>query len=360
MSIGNLKDSGNQGNNFPWQLKMLLGQQCACDQLTQINANTDDVEYLLTAILTTLQASTEYEAKFVVDTCNGDTVYLEVRVWNPDTSTWGPITYYLPGSDTPVVPPGASTPGCLQYTDPSAVLALILGAIQAGNVILGDIETNTGDTVTELQNILALYTAGQKACANSLSVTLCTEQGTTLSGILTELQSTLDVNVTNPSISVTQGTDPWVIGDGGGSITVDGTVAATQSGTWNIAAVTGPVALPTGAATAANQVTEITSLNSIDNSLISIDNEVQAINNHFIAVTRTPSLIRTGGSGTIAAGARSISVYNAGSVAGSILGVAGNILPGEIFNFDAGGENDTLAAFAYNGAGTTLVITTIV
>lgn len=25
MSIGNLKDSGNQGNNFPWQYKVLLG-----------------------------------------------------------------------------------------------------------------------------------------------------------------------------------------------------------------------------------------------------------------------------------------------------------------------------------------------
>ena len=183
MSIGNLRDSGNQGNNFPWQLKMLLGQQCACDQLTQINANTDEVEFLLSAILTTLQASTEYEAKFVVDTCNGDTVYLEVRVWNPDTSTWGPITYYLPGSDTPVIPPGAATPGCLIYTDPSGVLALILGAIQAGNLILTDIETNTGDTVTELQNLFALYTAGQSACADSLSVTLCTEQGTSLSNI---------------------------------------------------------------------------------------------------------------------------------------------------------------------------------
>lgn len=27
MSVGNLKDSGNQGNNFPWQLKMLQGLQ---------------------------------------------------------------------------------------------------------------------------------------------------------------------------------------------------------------------------------------------------------------------------------------------------------------------------------------------
>ena len=190
MSVGDLKTDGLKGNNFPWQLKMLLGQQCACDQLTEINANTDDVEFLLSAILTTLQANTEYEAKFVVDTCNSNTVYLEVRVWNPDTSTWGPITYYLPGSDTPVIPPGAATPGCLIYTDPSGVLALILGAIQAGNLILTDIEINTGDTVTntedtvtELQNLLALYTAGQSACADSLSVTLCTEQGLSLSAI---------------------------------------------------------------------------------------------------------------------------------------------------------------------------------
>ena len=185
MSIGNLKDSGNQGNNFPWQLKMLLGQQCACDELAAINANTDEVEFLLTAILTTLQASTEYEAKFVVDTCDSDKVYLEVRVWNPDTSTWGPITYYLPGSDTPVIPVGASTPGCLIYTDPSGILGMILAELQLQTPILTDIEINTGDTVTELQSILALYSAGPQACADSLSVTLCTEQGTSLSNIET-------------------------------------------------------------------------------------------------------------------------------------------------------------------------------
>ena len=339
MSIGNLKDTGNQGNNFPWQLKMLLGQQCACDQLTAINANTDNVEFLLSAILVTLQAETEYEAKFVVDTCDSDKVYLEVRVWNPDTSTWGPITYYLPGSDTPVTPVGEGTPGCLQYTDPSAVLALILGAIQAGNVILQDIDNNTDGLETILTNIFAAYSAGQQACASSLSVTLCTEQGTTLSGILTELQGTLDVNVTNPTLAVTQSTNPWVIGDGGGSITVDGTVAATQSGTWNINNISGTISLPTGAATEAT---------------------LSALNTQFTAVTRTPSLIRATGAGSIPAGARSISVYNAGSAAGSILGVAGNILAGEILSFDAGGENDTLSVFAYDGTGTTLVITTIV
>jgi hypothetical protein len=176
MSIGNLKSEGNKGNNFPWQLKMLLGQQCACDQLTAIAANTDDVEFLLTSILNTLQASTEYEAKFVVDTCNGDTVYLEVRVWNPDTSTWGPITYYVPGSDTPVVPPGASTPGCLQYTDPGAILALILAELQGQTTLLTDIEADTTSIDATLTSILTAYSAGQQACASSLSVTLCTEQ----------------------------------------------------------------------------------------------------------------------------------------------------------------------------------------
>lgn len=61
--------------------------------------------------------------------------------------------------------------------------------------------------------------------------------------------------------------------DNGGSLTVDGTVAATQSGTWNITNVSGTVSLPTGAATAANQTTlgsQTTKLNDgTDTALIS-------------------------------------------------------------------------------------------
>ena len=52
MSIGNLKDTGNQGNNFPWQWKMLQGLQaiadatsapltCVEDSVTICNANID-------------------------------------------------------------------------------------------------------------------------------------------------------------------------------------------------------------------------------------------------------------------------------------------------------------------------------
>jgi hypothetical protein len=52
MSIGNLKDTGNQGNNFPWQWKMLQGLQeianqtaqpltCVEDSVTICNTNID-------------------------------------------------------------------------------------------------------------------------------------------------------------------------------------------------------------------------------------------------------------------------------------------------------------------------------
>jgi hypothetical protein len=142
MSIGNLKDSGNQGNNFPWQLKMLLGQQCSCDELAAINANTDNVEFLLTSILTSLQAQTDYEARFVLETCPGPItrVLLEVRIWDQDSGTWGPITYYLPGSSTPVT----IDPGCtIEYTDPNAFLAQILAELQLQTPILTDIEADT-------------------------------------------------------------------------------------------------------------------------------------------------------------------------------------------------------------------------
>jgi len=43
MSVGNLKTYGGKGTNMPWQLKMLFGQECACDNLAQIVSNTSAV-----------------------------------------------------------------------------------------------------------------------------------------------------------------------------------------------------------------------------------------------------------------------------------------------------------------------------
>ena len=52
MSIGNLKDYGNKGNNFPYQLKVLQGLQCVCDQLKELNVDTTAIEAALQQIET--------------------------------------------------------------------------------------------------------------------------------------------------------------------------------------------------------------------------------------------------------------------------------------------------------------------
>lgn len=85
---------------------------------------------------------------------------------------------------------------------------------------------------------------------------------------------------------------------------------------------------------------------------------VDAINTKLTSTVRTPSLVRATGAGTVAAGARAVSVYNAGNANGTWLGVT--IKQGEQLSYDAGAQGDTLSAFAYDGTGTELVITSIV
>lgn len=83
-----------------------------------------------------------------------------------------------------------------------------------------------------------------------------------------QLPSTLGVKTAAASLSIAPASDStFPITDAGGSITVDGTVAATQSGTWNITNISGTISLPTGAATSANQTTANASLSSIDTKL---------------------------------------------------------------------------------------------
>lgn len=63
-------------------------------------------------------------------------------------------------------------------------------------------------------------------------------RGTIADGVLVNLGSNNDVTVTG-TVTANAGTGTFVVGDGGGSLTVDGTVAATQSGTWVLGANSG-------------------------------------------------------------------------------------------------------------------------
>ncbi len=81
----------------------------------------------------------------------------------------------------------------------------------------------------------------------------------------------------NPLRTDPTGTTAQPVTDNGGSLTVDGTVAATQSGTWNITNVSGTVSLPTGASTSALQTTGNSSLSSIDTKLTTTNTSLSNI-----------------------------------------------------------------------------------
>jgi len=198
MSIGNVKSEGNKGNNFPWQLKMLVGQQCACDALTEIADNTDTVEPLLAQILAAIQNGTDYEAALVVDA--NDVTWLEIRIWNG--VTFDPPVYYLAGSNTSGIPLAPIT-----YINPNTYLAQIV--------------SNTTGLATETtlanidSNILALATEATLGTIDSNVSTLVTNTTglateTTVGSIDTKLTSVVRTpNFLRPSGSlgtVTAGT----------------------------------------------------------------------------------------------------------------------------------------------------------
>lgn len=227
MSAGDLNTPNGKKNNFHYQfnvLRLLGAIEGNTDQveaiLQDIDNNTDGIEPLLSQILATLQLGSDYEA-FFVDDANGVT-WLEVRIYNPDTGTWDPITYYLPGSLTPGTPAAPVT-----YVSPGSLLAQILAELVAHTALLTDIENNTDGLETTLTNLEACCTAGNLllqsidakdfatettlaafAAANNTALSLidgsiqaadanivaaiqacCTSQATILSNILTELQS---------------------------------------------------------------------------------------------------------------------------------------------------------------------------
>ena len=105
-----------------------------------------------------------------------------------------------------------------EYSLAKLTRSVITGATSAGGGGFVNVKvTPSGSLTIALGDIDGV--SGQETMANSLPVVIASDQSAV------------------------------PISDDGGSITVDGTVAATQSGTWNINNISGTVSLPTGAAT---------------------------------------------------------------------------------------------------------------
>jgi hypothetical protein len=93
-----------------------------------------------------------------------------------------------------------------------------------------------------------------------------------------------------------------------------------------------------------------------------IKNDIEDIKDNVINVkTVTPALIDTAASGTVAAGARSVSIANVGTEIGTVLGT--NLAVGATVTFDAGSLNNVLTAVTYDpttpGTGTRFLIATL-
>jgi hypothetical protein len=193
-SIGNLKNSGLQGNNFPWQLKMLQGQQCACDYLREIDLNTDQVEPLLVQILAAIQNGTDFEAALVVDA--NDLTWLEVRIWNG--TTFDPPIYFLAGSNTPGTPVAPIT-----YINPNTYLAQIVS-----NTTGLATEVTLDNIYTELQGGITVDALDLDIrdldCATD-SVSICGSDGTTKIPILVDSFGVVAIQDNGDFISVDSG-----------------------------------------------------------------------------------------------------------------------------------------------------------
>lgn len=175
--------------------------------------------------------------------------------------------------DSSALPTGAAT-AALQTT---------------GNGILTTIDTDTGSISTSASAINGKITA-----CNTGAVVLSSGTVTTVSTVTNLSQlggaaiamgtgvrsaGTQRVTIaTDDSVPVTgtfwQATQPVSLT----STTITGTVAATQSGTWNVTNISGTISLPTGAATSANQTTIIGHVDGIETTLTSIDGKITACN----------------------------------------------------------------------------------
>lgn len=127
MSVGNLKDNGNKGNNFPYQLNTLktLG-------LIAGSTAAGATEATLLQVLAAIQSGQEYEQNLVVDQggvgCPANCpTYLQIRIWNSVTHTFDPPIYY-DASGALVVPVGP-----VALVNPQYVLENILVEVDAIN-----------------------------------------------------------------------------------------------------------------------------------------------------------------------------------------------------------------------------------
>lgn len=188
MSKGFTNTSGGKKMNFPFQQSLLL-----INGAIQAAAQSGATEATLQLVLTAIQNGQDYEAKLVRDSDTPAATWLEVRIYDPQTSTWAAPVYYPAGS---IIPGSPVMP--VVYLDPTTILSTI-----AVNTTGINLEATQLLVKAKTDNIDAALTTlfgtlGQKTAAGSAPVTLSDENVNQLAAMVTDLAA-IEVLLTGQS-----------------------------------------------------------------------------------------------------------------------------------------------------------------
>lgn len=155
---------------------------------------------------------------------------------------------YLQGIETYTQVVSQAVSGTEMQVD---VLTMPTVTVTATNLDIRDL-TSVSDSISAVQSgswtvTANIGTTGNLALESGGNLDYLLGIDTTLQAINGKLVSGTDIG--DVTINNAAGASAVNIQDGGNSITVDGSVSATQSGTWNITNISGTISLPTGAAT---------------------------------------------------------------------------------------------------------------
>jgi hypothetical protein len=372
MSIGKKYSEGNKGNDLSFRSKVLKGLQGVFD-------NTDQAEGTLEQILLTLggllaENKLDFEMKSVKD-ANGDVFQLrgtldeETGIYKWDYIDAEGNAYDIGDPGGPVAP--------VVFLNPDGLLTAILTELEGFNdKFITEVDDDAIAVEQELPTFINLLYGAFEGEGTEWE-RIQTDGDGRLKGIqdiIDELQSTLDVNITNATLAVTQsgawawtvtsnqGTSPWVISgtvaldaatlaaletitvnQGTNPWTVNGTVNAAQSGVWTVALDAGDLTHTTDSVKVGDG-TDFLAVESDGSINVNLD----------VETTRTHNTVSATGAGSVPAGSMCGSVLNAGSAAGTWNGVslpAGVSIPwAQIAN------RDTYGAISYDATGTTFII----
>lgn len=238
MSIGNTKDQGNKGNNFPYQLRNL-------QLLSIIAGNTTGLvppggglatEATQLSVLSSLQSQQEFVSTLVIDTggvgCPGNCpVYNKIMIYDETTSTWTTTYYDANGNDVT-----GSIVGPLEYLNPQYTLNDILLAINSvdGKIIACD-TSNLALESGNLNSINSTISNMDTVIGDIFSRQADGSQQTQIvdgsGNIIGSTDNTLDVNI---KTSATKKTASFLRTTGSGTVMDAYSVSFFNSGTGDV------------------------------------------------------------------------------------------------------------------------------